>query len=79
MCLAGIVADGKTMSKKKRNDWCRTANWHLIAKYSLVGVTHENPHARKLALKWIKSKKDHNAAAGWKTYSDPWQRVPTLN
>ncbi|MCP4774957.1 MAG: DNA alkylation repair protein [Planctomycetaceae bacterium] len=69
MYLAGIVADGKSMSKKELNDWCRAANWHMIAEYSLPGVAHENPHAKALASKWIKSKKDHVAAAGWNTYS----------
>ncbi len=69
MYLAGIVADGKAMSKKELNDWCRIANWPMIAEYSVPGVAHENPHARALAVKWIKSKKDHIAAAGWNTYS----------
>ncbi|MDG1513436.1 MAG: DNA alkylation repair protein [Mariniblastus sp.] len=69
MYLAGIVADGKSMSKKELNDWCRAANWHMIAEYSLPGVAHENPHAKALASKWIKSKKDLIAAAGWNTYS----------
>jgi 3-methyladenine DNA glycosylase AlkD len=69
MYLAGIVADGKAMSKKDLDDWCRAATWHMIGEYSLPSVAHENPHARALALKWIKSKKDHIAAAGWNTYS----------
>ena len=57
MYLAGIVADGKSMSKKELNDWCRAASWHMIAEYTIPGVAHENPHAKALALKWIKSKK----------------------
>ncbi len=69
MYLAGIVADGKAMSKKELNDWCRAAEWHMIAEYSVPGVAHESPHAKSLALKWIKSKKEHIAAAGWNTYS----------
>ncbi len=69
MYLAGIVADGKSMSKKELNDWCRAASWHMIAEYTIPGVAHENPHAKALALKWIKSKKNHIAAAGWNTYS----------
>ena len=69
MYLAGIVADGSQMSKKQLNDWAKTAPWHMIAEYSVPGVASENPHSRELAMKWIKSKKDNIATAGWNTYS----------
>jgi len=69
MYLAGIVADGSQMTKKRLNDWAKAAPWHMVSEYSVPGVANESPHARELALKWIKSKKENIAACGWNTYS----------
>jgi hypothetical protein len=41
----------------------------MVAEYNLPWVTVENPKAREPALKWMKSKKELVAAAGWCTYS----------
>ena len=69
MYLAGIVADGSKMSKKQLDNWAKTAPWHMIAEYSVPGVAHESPHAHALAMKWIKSKNESIASAGWNTYA----------
>lgn len=69
MYLAGIVADGSQMTKKQLDHWAKTAPWYMIAEYSVPGVTNESPHRHELAMKWIKSKKDNVASAGWNTYS----------
>ncbi len=69
MYLAGIVADGAQMSKSQLNKWAKEAPWYMIAEYTVPGVAHENEHARDLAMKWIKSKNERIASAGWSTYS----------
>lgn len=69
MYLAGIVADGAQMTKKQLEDWAQAAPWHMISEYSVPGVANESPHARALAMKWIKSKKPHIASSGWCTYA----------
>src|SRR5713101_9867413 len=70
MYLAGLVADGSQMTKKQLNGWAEgAANLQMIAEYTVPWVTLENPHARDLALQWIKSKKEHVASSGWCTYS----------
>lgn len=69
MYLAGIVADGKQMTRKQLNDWANQASWHMLSEYTVPGVAHENPNAPSLALKWIKSKKEGVASAGWNTYA----------
>lgn len=69
MYLAGIVADGSQMSKTQLNAWATKAPWHMISEYTVPGVTAESKHAHSLAVKWIKSKKENVAAAGWCTYS----------
>jgi 3-methyladenine DNA glycosylase AlkD len=70
MYLAGMVADGSQMTSKQLNTWAEgAANLQMIAEYTVPWVTVENPHARDLAMQWIKSKKEHVASSGWCTFS----------
>jgi 3-methyladenine DNA glycosylase AlkD len=70
MYLAGMVADGSQMTPKQLNEWAEgAANLRMIAEYTVPWVTVENPHARDLAMQWIKLKKEHLAPSGWCTYS----------
>ena len=70
MYLAGMVADGKKMSAKELHSWAdAAAGMSMISEYTVPWVAVEHPEARKLATKWIASKKDHVASAGWCTYS----------
>lgn len=69
MYLAGMVADGSLMTKKELDTWAKTANWMMISEYAVPKVATENKNARSLAMKWIKSKKEHIASCGWNTYS----------
>lgn len=69
MYLAGLVADGSRMTKKQLNDWARQAPWHMISEYTVPGVATEHPNGRELATKWIHSKQEHVASAGWCTYA----------
>jgi hypothetical protein len=41
----------------------------MIAEYTVPWVTVESPYARELAAKWIKSKDEQVASAGWCTYT----------
>jgi len=69
MYLAGMVADGKQMTKKQLQSWARAADWQLISEYTVPWVASESAHGRELALKWMDSKKEHVAACGWSTYA----------
>jgi 3-methyladenine DNA glycosylase AlkD len=69
MYLAGMVADGKQMSKRELDAWAKGANWHMLSDCAVAGVAAESPHGHGLALKWMKSKKPLIASAGWTTYS----------
>jgi len=70
MYLAGMVADGSLMTKAELNAWAEgAANLQMIAEYSVPWVTVENPHARDLAIHWMKSKQERVACAGWCTYA----------
>ena len=70
MYLAGMVTDGSQMTKTQLNAWAEgAANLQMISEYTVTWVTVESPHARDLALQWMKSKKEHIASSGWATYS----------
>lgn len=69
MYLAGIVADGKQMTKKLLDTWARKASWQILSEYTVPGVAGESKHARDLAMKWIGAKKESVASTGWNTYA----------
>ena len=69
MYLAGMVADGKQMTKSQLQAWARAADWQMISEYTVPWVASESKHGRDLALKWMSAKKEHVAAAGWSTYA----------
>lgn len=70
MYLAGMVADGSRMTRKQLDEWAKGAGgMSMVAEYAVPWVAVESPHARKIALKWIESKREHVASAGWCTWS----------
>jgi 3-methyladenine DNA glycosylase AlkD len=70
MYLAGMVANGAQMTEKQLSDWAEGATGaQMISEYTVAWVALDHPQAREVAKKWIKSKKEHVAAAGWCTYS----------
>ena len=70
MYLAGIVADGTKMTAKELQSWADGADGlRMICEYTVPWVAVENKDAAKLAVKWMASKKEGVAAAGWSTYS----------
>ena len=68
MYLAALVADGSQMTKKQLDGWVKTAWWSMLSSYSVPWVTSEHPDGAAIATKWIKSKKESIASAGWMTY-----------
>ena len=69
MYLAGIVADGKKMSKKELDGWAKTAKCTALCAYPVVWMATESQFAHELAMKWIKSPNERIAVSGWGTYS----------
>lgn len=69
MYLAGLIADETAISKKELQQWAKDAYWYYISEFTVPWVAAETPHGYDLALKWIKSKKENIAAAGWATLS----------
>lgn len=69
MYLAGLVADGSRMTMKQLESWAAGSTWGALSAYTVPWVATESPHARKLALKWMKSKSERIASSGWCTYA----------
>lgn len=69
MYLAGLIADDAKMTKKDLQKWVQNANSPWVAEYTVPWVASGSPHGREMAMKWMKSKDETIAAAGWQTYS----------
>ena len=69
MYLAGLIADDAKMTKKDLQKWVENATWGMVAEYTVPWVAAASPHGREMALKWIESKDEAIASAGWGTYS----------
>src|SRR5512134_2162560 len=69
MYLAGLIADDARMTKKDLNRWLDQAYWSMLSEHTVPWVASGSPHGWELALEWIESKKERNAAAGWATLS----------
>ena len=67
--LAGLIADESRMTKSDLNKWAREAKWYMISDFAVAWVASESPHALDLGMKWIDSKKERIASAGWCTLS----------
>jgi 3-methyladenine DNA glycosylase AlkD len=69
MYLAGLIADDAKMTRKDLQKWVENATWGMVAEFTVPWVASASPHGRALALKWIESKDEAIASAGWQTYS----------
>jgi len=69
MYLAGLIADDAKMTKKDLQKWVAGATSTWVAEYTVPWVTSSGPHGREMALKWMDSKNETIASAGWQTYS----------
>lgn len=69
MYLAGLIADGSKMTRKQIDQWVAGASWHMIAGCSVAWVAAEHPQSIDIAEKWINSRRELTATAGWSVLS----------
>lgn len=74
--LAGMIADGRQMTAKQLQLWADTASWEMASGTTVPWVTSEHPEGFALAMKWIDSKKEQIAGAGWNTLAALAATVP---
>ena len=70
MYLAGLVADGRKMTRAQIERWVKTSVWRMHSGTTVPCVTAEHPDAIEIALKWIDSPKESIAESGWATLSN---------
>ncbi|MBM3876948.1 MAG: DNA alkylation repair protein, partial [Verrucomicrobia bacterium] len=67
--LAGLIADDAKMTAKDLQRWVSSPNCAAIAGTTVAWVAAGSPHGAAAALKWIDSKNEVEALAGWATLS----------
>src|SRR5690349_3565246 len=67
MYLAGLIADGSKMTRRQLDQWAAGATWHMIAGCSVAWVASEHSQGIAAAQKWIDSRRELTATAGWMT------------
>jgi 3-methyladenine DNA glycosylase AlkD len=68
MYLAGLLADDEKMTKADLQHWAEKA-YGPLAGSTVPWVAAGSQHGREMALKWIDSKSEPIAEAGWATLS----------
>lgn len=67
MYLAALLADDARMGPRDLQRWVDGANCKMLWEYSVAWVAAGSPQGWSVALKWIDSRKENQAAAGWST------------
>jgi len=79
MYLAGLMADEKQITKKHLQSWAEKAYWYYLSEFAVASVAAETSFGFELGQKWIKSKKENIAAAGWSTLTNYASITPDEN
>ena len=69
MYLAGLMADETRITEKQLDEWVDKAYWSYLSEYAVPWVAAETDFGFHLGLKWIESKEERIASAGWSTLS----------
>lgn len=69
MYLAGLMADETKITEAQLNEWIDAAYWYYLSEYAVPWVAAETNFGFELGQKWMQSKNESIAAAGWATLS----------
>lgn len=67
MYLAGLICDGRQLTRRDLNDWAKKATWHMISSYTVPWIAAEHPEGWDAALEWIDSPEERISLTGWST------------
>jgi hypothetical protein len=67
MYLAGMICDGRQLTRRNLDDWANGATWHMISAYTVPWVAVDHPEGWKAALDWIDDADEKLSLAGWST------------
>lgn len=63
--LAGMIVDGRKMTRAQVQSWAEKAAWQMVSGWTVPWVASEHPDGYALAREWIDSPKERLAIAGW--------------
>lgn len=63
--LAGMIVDGKAMTRAQVQAWAEQASWRMISATIVPWVVSEHPEGFALAREWIGSPREEMVIAGW--------------
>ncbi len=69
MYLAGLIADDQKMTKRDLKRWVTRATSNPLCGSTVPWVAAESRYGWELALEWIESESERDAAIGWHTLS----------
>lgn len=67
MYYAGLIADETKITEAQLDQWIDQAYWYYLFEFAVPWVASETSFGFDLGLKWIESKEERIAAAGWST------------
>lgn len=70
MYLAGLMADEKQITAAHLEDWVSKAYWYYLSEFTVPWLAAETDFGFEIAQKWIESKEESIASAGWATLSN---------
>ena len=70
MYLAGLMADETQITAAHLEDWVGKAYWYYLSEFTVPWLAAETDFGFELANKWIESKEEGIASAGWATLSN---------
>ncbi|WP_254411616.1 DNA alkylation repair protein [Dyadobacter diqingensis] len=76
MYLAGLMVNPSLMTIPLLDEWVKRANWYMISEYAVGWVAAESPYGIDVARKWITSKHEMIADAGWAVWSNLFRLKP---
>jgi 3-methyladenine DNA glycosylase AlkD len=65
MYLAGLIANGREMTRKELDEWAAKSSWSMISGATVPSVAAEHPEGWEAAMKWIDSKEEKITVSGW--------------
>lgn len=74
--LAGMMADGRLMTKAQLDRWAKGAAWDMISGTIVPWVASEHPAGAELAFKWTTNRSEQVARAGWSSLGALAATVP---
>lgn len=70
MYLAGLIADDDRMTKRDLQRWVENAYGGSLPGCTVAAVAAQSRYGWEMGIKWIESKKDFVAHAGWSALAD---------